>query len=179
MNDERQPELLSVKAYARHRRERGLRGGTPQAVRAAIKSGRIARTCREHMRCPADCSAGGIYAQLADADWKANTQTRGPGAIDPEHLTFRQQQLDLRVRLAQLEVGERSGELIPAAQVRREQYHWWREIRDAALGIPRRTAPRLVAATDETKRAAILQAEVEALIERFSEDFNDGGKRDG
>jgi hypothetical protein len=65
-------ELLTLRGYARSRRERQLRGGTLRAVQKAIETGRITAT------------GGKIDRALADEQWLANTsQTRQP-VLDPQ-----------------------------------------------------------------------------------------------
>jgi len=57
--------VISKRAYAKHRQSRGLSGGTPKAVRAAIASGRLA----------ASLTADGTIrdAATADQEWEAST----------------------------------------------------------------------------------------------------------
>jgi hypothetical protein len=55
------PERMTVAEYAAYRRRRGLPGGTPQAVYAAIRDGRIA------------LADGWIDRVGADQAWRANT----------------------------------------------------------------------------------------------------------
>lgn len=60
--------MLTLKGYARHRKERGLRGGSHVGVLRAIQSGRLtSRSCYQE---------GGrwhIDPELADQEWAANT----------------------------------------------------------------------------------------------------------
>jgi hypothetical protein len=64
-------ELLSLRAYARSRRARGLPGGTLQAVRKALASGRITAV------------GGKINPTRADADWLRNTPPKPRRMVDP------------------------------------------------------------------------------------------------
>jgi hypothetical protein len=56
---------LTLRGYARSRRQRGLPGGTVEAVRKAVASGRISLT-----------AAGKIDPGRADADWAVNSRPR-------------------------------------------------------------------------------------------------------
>ena len=60
-------ELLSIRAYARHRKARGLPGGSHTAVQKAIQCGRLDRSV-EH-----EGSRYYIDADLADREWVDNT----------------------------------------------------------------------------------------------------------
>lgn len=54
--------LLSIRAYAQHRKDRGLTGATHGAVRKAIESGRVKPS-----------ADGKIDPEKADRDWEAKT----------------------------------------------------------------------------------------------------------
>jgi hypothetical protein len=64
-------QFLSLRAYARSRRARGLPGGTLQAVRKALASGRITAV------------AGKIDPAAADAAWLRNTPPKPRRMVDP------------------------------------------------------------------------------------------------
>ena len=53
---------MSIRGYALHRRQLGLVGGTHEAVRKAIATGRIT------------AGPGGIDSEVADAQWAARTR---------------------------------------------------------------------------------------------------------
>ena len=57
--------LMTVTEYARYRKERGLNGGTRQAVYKALRTRRIRKE-----------SCGRINAQKADQEWLVTTQFR-------------------------------------------------------------------------------------------------------
>ena len=56
---------ISIRAYARNRRARGMSGGSDAAVRKAIRTGRIMLN-----------SDGTVDAERADREWAARTLTR-------------------------------------------------------------------------------------------------------
>lgn len=61
--------MISLRGYARHRRAAGLPGGTAQAVRKAIESGRLRDSLRD----------GRIAdVELADLEWERHTLDRAP-----------------------------------------------------------------------------------------------------
>jgi hypothetical protein len=64
-------KTLTISAYARYRRERGLPGGAKSSVHAALLAGRISRSCPSHpRRCPAECRCGKIDPHRADLAWQ-------------------------------------------------------------------------------------------------------------
>jgi hypothetical protein len=69
--------MLTIRAYARHRRELGLLGGATSSVQDALRTGRIWRSCSQHTRCPLGCPAGRIPQWDADRAWRANTMPMG------------------------------------------------------------------------------------------------------
>jgi hypothetical protein len=60
----RETDLLTQADYARHRESLGLPGGTREAVRLAVKEGRISTI------------DGRIHPVIADAEWVKNTRAR-------------------------------------------------------------------------------------------------------
>jgi hypothetical protein len=70
------PPALSLRAYGRSRRERGLNGGSVEAVRRAIRNGRLSRSV------VVDSKGKPQIADpvLADAEWIRNTSYERAGA---------------------------------------------------------------------------------------------------
>ncbi|KQT10977.1 hypothetical protein [Ramlibacter sp. Leaf400] len=72
------PKLLTQAEYARSRKERGLPGGSREAVRKAVEEGRISAFGPDKL----------IDRELADAQWERNTRARlspeaAAGAVRP------------------------------------------------------------------------------------------------
>jgi phage terminase Nu1 subunit (DNA packaging protein) len=115
---------VSLREYARHRRAKGLDGGTHNAVQQARDAGRIPPECFTKEGKIRDIEA-------ADAAWKATTYANkvpptGPKApkrvngtkIDGTSTWAARARLDLaKAELAEMELKRRQGELVKAADV--------------------------------------------------------------
>jgi len=174
-------QLVSLRAYARHRAARGLVGTTLGAVQKAIATGRIT---------PID---GKIDIEVADIQWAEKTdvvqQTRGargghapkagvagqapassaPAGGYPEggrvlYFEEKARREKIEADLAELELQERLGELLRRDATEREQFAVQRAVRDRMTGIPDRTAPIVAAETDVAKIHAILMAEIRVAL---------------
>jgi hypothetical protein len=69
-----------------------------------------------------------------------------------------------RANLLALERRQRAGELLDAAEVRREAFALARTVRDGMLALPSRVAPLLAAESDPNKCGLILRAEIEHVL---------------
>lgn len=172
-------DLISQRAYARSRANRGLPGGTVRAVQKAIESSRIRLI------------DGKIDPQIADMQWELNTdadqQKRGaaaasvtppvaepaapavvqtsanaPTASDGQVNRIREAaRADLaRAQLLEYELQQKLGNLVRVDDVRRAAMEKARVARDALLGIPDRLAPLLAAEVDPAKVHSILAEEL-------------------
>jgi len=172
---------ISLRAYARHRKEVGLPGGTPRAVEVAIQSGRI----------PGDCLTkdGKIRsAKAADTAWLANTaddyrpltgptssrgKPTGPVPADPGEAIdlneARRRKEVANAALAELELGERQGELVAVREVEARLTNLFGSCRTKLLGIPARAAQR-----DPTLTRPQLTL-LDALLREALEDLANGG----
>lgn len=167
--------LLGLRAYARHRAERGLVGRTLHAVQRAIADGRIT---------PID---GKIDPEVADIQWAEKTdavqQARGargghaprPDADPPRsvpapagdrdgYFATKERRERAEAELAELELKERRGELVKKADVERATFAVQRAVRDRMTGIPDRIAPIVAAETDVAACHAIIAAEIRAAL---------------
>ena len=168
--------LILKSAYARHR------GVTPAAVTTAIKSGPIA---------DAIVTQNGrqlIDMEKADSLWSRNTLQQpppaaaGPATISPTAREL-QQLIDslpeddipdlnqsrarrehYQAERARLDALQGRGELVPAADVRREAFALARQVRDALMGIPDRLAPQLAAAQDSRVCHHLLSEEIRVAL---------------
>jgi phage terminase Nu1 subunit (DNA packaging protein) len=132
---------LSLSAYARHRKERGLPGGSESGVRQAVSSRRLVRSVTR---------AGKIRdAELADAEWSANTAAdcvpiTGPTApkVQPvapaSFSTARSRHEAAKAELAELELAKRRRELLPAADVASRIAGVFTQCKTKILGVPAR-----------------------------------------
>ena len=78
-------------------------------------------------------------------------------------------------RLREIEVAERTRQLLSAAEVRSAWVTVAGKIRDAVLRIPDKCAPAVTAAADVMEARAILAAECEAILKVLSSDISDAG----
>jgi len=153
-------EFISQREYARRR------GCSHEAVRKAIKAGRIA------------AHDGKIDPDEANRQWAGNTDetkskntlsgnphlraipgapeqpAEGPGPSSgesnagPSYTQARAVREAYTARLARLEYEERNGKLIEVERVRIDWFNFSRAARDMLLAIPARLAPVLAAETD-------------------------------
>lgn len=168
------PDLLSAKAYAKHR------GVSLAAVLKAISEERIKASVRR--------KGPGYQIDVAQADveWQQNTDS-GQGA--PAHAKNRQDQPEptgdhdtedgepityaqaraqherFKARLAQLELEQREGKLVEADAVKRESFRTARLVRDALLNLPDRIAAELANETNQFKVHQRLVSEIRRALE--------------
>lgn len=144
---------LTLRAYARHRAERGLPGASHTAVQKAIKAGRI--------RVGLD---GKIDPEEADRLWVANTDEghrRGPahepkrpavveppastplpplepGDPVPNYQEARARREAAEAALAEIELAEKRVELVPARDVEARLVKEHSQAKTKLLGVPAR-----------------------------------------
>jgi len=171
-------ESLSIREYARHRRARGLKGGTPSAVHKAIQAGRIQRDAR-----------GLIDPEQADAAWAASTDAgRGgpqpapvrerlepspaPPALGaaPSFATSRAIREAYAARLAKIAYEEKSKILVDVSRVQAEAFRRARDTRDAVLAVPGRLAAILAAESDPIEVEARLTAELRTALDALGDE---------
>jgi len=150
------------------------RGVTAEAVRRAIKSGRLKESVsRDEKGNPR------VDPEIADQEWAANTSdNRGWNARENAKKTA---ETDMKVsgtlnqsraikeaylaRLAKLEFEERSGALVSADEVKNEAFKTARVVRDSILNLPDRLAAQLAAETDPVAVHLILSEELRKALE--------------
>lgn len=127
-------EPISCRAYAKHRNV------TPMAVSLAIKTGRLSRSVvRDAMGSPKIASIA-----LADQEWEANTDhTRSPQRAEPlpevessDVAGAAARAKHWEAKLRELKFKEASGELVSAADVKREWVSTLAQVRSKLLTIP-------------------------------------------
>lgn len=171
MPDPKTPLIgLSLRAYARHRRALGLPGSAPSTVYRAARDGRIPRL-----------EDGSIDPAAADAAWLANTRPREDSVDAGEDVaggtppagSMQAARLRKELALAQLrelELRQKSGELIEVESVRRMWFERGRTVRDLLLGLPPRLAASLAAESDQAAVRVLLDREIRAALEALSGD---------
>jgi hypothetical protein len=140
------------------------RGVTAEAVRQAVKAGRIKLT------------RGKIDAARANREWKANTHPRHggkrrgvvPGVAGGEagadtYLAARTKREGAAARLAELEVLRQEGRLVDIADVREKVFRASRGARDLVLSIADRITPRVTGVAESHLVHAIIREECERV----------------
>lgn len=155
---------MSLRAYAKRR------GVSAEAVSKAVSTGRLRESVRLVGGAPKIADA-----QLADREWSANTQPRvdQPAAREPrdppEYLAHRTAREGAAARreaaqaeIAEMDLAERKGELIPIDQARRDVLDKFTVVKTRLLGVPTRIAQRfpelgaeVVPVIDELLREAL------------------------
>ncbi len=183
--------LLSLRGYARWRKDRNLTGQSHPSVQRAIQSGRISAAVTR------DGAKVQIDAEVADDEWARNTdaaQARGPGTRPPETQAnlfpgaatpvpnaatdgsngapalarSMQVQALFRARLTQLDYDERSSKLCAVAGVQAEAFTVGRMVRDNLLQIPDRIASILAAETSQVAVHELLLREITEALETLT-----------
>jgi hypothetical protein len=161
-------ELLTVTAYARHRRERGLPGGALNAVQTAIKSRRISLIERDGKVL--------IDPAVADDEWERNTdhaKVRGAragsahtsGDDDPgSFMAWKTLREKHEAEMAAMRAQQMRSELVRTDDVRRHLVGSLRTLRAAVDALPDRLAPLLAAEADALKIRALLKVELDEVL---------------
>jgi hypothetical protein len=163
--------LLSIRAYAEHRRGLRLSGCVSSAVQLALRSGRIHRTCPDHPVCPATCHKGGFDPHAADLDWQAWTDSDHQRAESRfrQVMDYRSRNDKARCELNEIKLLQVTGELVPKSEVYAEEFRRFRKVRDAFLPIPRRIAGRLAAETDRDQVERLLTEAIRAALDKVAQ----------
>lgn len=138
----RKPKPISLREYARHRKEAGLAGGTHHAVQVAIESGRLAKSVTPDGKI--------VSAEAADAEWAATTHVdrvplSGPtaaGALAPDLAESRARREAAEASLAEIELWERRGELVLAGDVEAKLVNVFSHCKTKLLAVPARARQR-------------------------------------
>lgn len=163
--------LVNLSEYGRRR------GVSAEAVRRAIQSGRLKNAVSRDAK-----GNPKIDPDIADQEWDANTaDNRGWNARENAKKTAEK---DTQVsgtlnqsraikeaylaRLAKLEYEEKSGKLVPVADVRNEAFKVARIVRDNMLNIPDRLAAELAACEDPIQVHKLLTDEIRKALESLS-----------
>ncbi len=133
---------ISLRAYARHRKQAGLAGGTLNAVQVAIKSGRLAKSLTADGRIAS--------AAAADAEWSATTHVdripiTGPtaaGVPPPDLQESRARREAAEAALAEIELMEKRRELVPAKDVESKLVNVFAHCKTKLLGVAARARQR-------------------------------------
>jgi phage terminase Nu1 subunit (DNA packaging protein) len=164
------PENISVSAFARHI------GVDEAAVRKAVKTGRLERSVSRK----ANGRTVIVSLAAAQAEWETNRDPAKGGKSAPGSETarrgdfpttadVRRRLLTAQARKAESQARKMSGQLVPAAGVRRETFEVMRTIRDNLQNIPDRVAHELAAEIDPAKIHARLETEIRQALNASAE----------
>lgn len=165
-----------IRAYARHRKEEGLSGGTLSAVQKALASGRITKG-----------ADGKIDFKRADREWEENLNQRkrnishdattppvvtegDPGTIPTESFLEAQRQHEWVKKIrAELELQARRGELLEKADVEKAWGEMLTAFRNRMLLMVEKLAPRVAVTSDVLACRAIIEREIKDSLLALSE----------
>lgn len=166
----RKAKPLSLRAYSRHRKAKGLAGGTLYAVQVAIDSGRLRKSL----------TADGQVASAAaaDAEWEKTTKAEhiphsGPSAAGtppPDLQESRARREAAEASLAEIELAEKRRELIPSKDVESRLVNVFAQCRTKLLGVPARARQR---------DPALSGQQIELIEELLREALDDLADRSG
>lgn len=188
-------QILSVRAYSRWRKAKGLKGQSHTSVQRAIRDGRLFQSLVR-----TEDGKTKIDAEAADREWARNTnaaQARGPGSSDAEDgdqgelfpgsqtaipddtaadrsnvrrrlAQAQAAQALYRAKLTRLEYEEKAASLVEKAAVASAAFQIGRTVRDALLNFPDRLAPLLAAEDSTTTIHEILTREITEALEALS-----------
>lgn len=140
---QKKPKPISQRAYAAHRKQLGLAGGTHRAVQVAIRDGRLKKSLAPDGRSIADIAA-------ADAEWDSTTRVdriplTGPtaaGTPPPDLNESRARREAAEAALAEIELAEKRRELVPAKDVESKLVNVFAQCKTKLLGVPARARQR-------------------------------------
>ncbi len=172
---------MSVREYARHRKEQGLIGTSPWSVTKALKEGRIARN-----------DLGKIDPQVADRHWEENsspTMRHKPNVPIPSPIRSassvpvgakhsipipplahsRAIREAYQAKLARLDYEERVGTLVAKEKVRNAAMRKGQIVRDRLLAVPDRVASEIAAMTDPREITELLENEFRHALQELAD----------
>lgn len=171
---------LSIRAYADHRKQQGLPGGSAWSVKKALRDQRITRDAQ-----------GKIDPAVADRQWEKNTSPaqqrdtrelsakakgRAAGTPDPaqpgipSYSQSRAVKEAYQARIARLQYEEMTGQLIRTDGVKVEAFRRARMVRDQILAVPDRMAAILAAEADAAEVCRLLEDELRTALEALTDE---------
>lgn len=178
--------LLTQAQYARSRRDRGLSGGTREAVRKAVEQGRISAFGPDKK----------IDQALADTQWQRNTRARvgntipsadacmapsaaGPAAdaterrpvADPGYMQFRARREEADAQIAEMNAAKMRGAMVMREDVDRAGFEIGREVRDSLAVCARRIAAEVAGIQTAAGCEAVIDREHRIVLEQLAQQF--------
>jgi phage terminase Nu1 subunit (DNA packaging protein) len=175
---------MSLRAYARHRKEKHLTGATVQAVLRAIPRGRLNRSV---VRDGAGKAIGISDPELADREWLATTDfTKAPAAVAAKAMSGAESDEDatssdpsvissfseglakekhFKALQVELDYKKRVGELVEVKEVESRIVDEFSRVRTKMLGVARKAKAQLPHLTREDVNT------IDALVREALEDL--------
>lgn len=186
------PNFLTQAAYARSRQERGLPGGSREAVRKAVDEGRITVFGDKRK----------VHRELADLEWERNTRARqspqaaalgtsdlplvtvdsvpaapaaGPAAPPPPdgYTAARARREAAEAAIAEFQQKKLSGEMVMTADVSRGAFEAGQALRDAFDASVNPLAAELAPLATADECAAVLRRHNRAILELLVKAFRE------
>jgi hypothetical protein len=177
------PNLLTQAEYARSRKERGLPGGSREAVRKAVDEGRISAFGPDKL----------LDKALADSQWERNTRSRvspssaapaqlgldAPGdtapempepasskaAADPGYMQFRSRREEADAQIAEMNAAKMRGSMLMREDVDRAMFEIGREVRDRLTACARRIASEVASLNTAEACESVVDREHRIVLE--------------
>lgn len=177
------PNLLTQAEYARSRKERGLPGGSREAVRKAVDEGRISAFGPDKL----------LDKALADSQWERNTRTRvspssaasaqlgldvsgdaplensepasSKSAADPGYMQFRSRREEADAQIAEMNAAKMRGSMLMRQDVDRAMFEIGREIRDRLAACARRIAAEVASLNTAEACESVVDREHRIVLE--------------
>lgn len=170
----------SQRAYAKHRKQLGLSGGTLAAVQKALASERITKG-----------SDGKIDFERADRDWEQNLNRKKRTVSRLKKVLSNEQEKDslskredtdlgsfleaqkkhewLKVEKEELELRRRRGELLERSEAKDSWGKLLRTFTNRMLYIPGRISRRLALSSNERECRKIIEGEIKQALTALNE----------
>jgi hypothetical protein len=177
---------LSLRAYAKHRKEAGLPGSTLRAIQVARDAGRLAGALTRDGKIRS--------AKVADAAWAASTHAEraprtGRTAPPPESAPTEELPPDVwpiavsrarreqaLARIAEIELAELEDAFVPAEEAREVLFSKFTIVKTRLLAVPSKLAQRLPPAQRDRKLLELVEDLIREALEELAreQDEEDG-----
>jgi hypothetical protein len=136
------PKPLSLRAYARHRKAHALAGGTLRAVQVAIRDGRLSKSITPDKQVASAAAADAEWGSTTHADRIPLTGPTAAGVQPPDLAESRARREAAEASLAEIELAEKRGELVPVTDVESKLVGVFARCKNKLLAVPSRVRQR-------------------------------------
>lgn len=164
--------LVSQREYAR------MKGCSETAVRKAIKAGKIEKgAVRDENGKPK------IDVEVADKEWASNynpnysenretvAESVGGGGDNQKNSIseIKRAESGLKAKLLQLQLHEKTGQLVKKSDISKKLYEMGQEIRNSLMGIPARITDNLIEIKDRNEFQIFLENAIAEELEKLTD----------